>query len=87
MPQDGKKTTLVDLVYSEREDSLLSPLLSELLTYLSLPSLRPSSEFLLDSISIRWALRDVLLGSGMDETTIAKIDAEPNIVAMMGVPS
>ena len=87
MPQDGQKTTLVDLVYSEREDSPISHILAELVDLLSDAHLTPTSALVLDAISIRWALFNVLRGQGMPESIISKIDANPYQIQKMWVQS
>ncbi|AMV31583.1 hypothetical protein VN12_05650 [Pirellula sp. SH-Sr6A] len=75
-----RKAKLVDLVFSEREESPLTPLIDALID-LQAEEIELNQNFVLDAICLRWALADILKGQGISPELT---DVNPNMEVRVG---
>jgi hypothetical protein len=76
----ANKTSLVDLVFSDRPSSPISNILDELLETMEDVE-QVDASMILDAIAIRWLLADLLRGQGMPIEKIVAMETNPEMKA------
>lgn len=73
MANQCRTEKLCDLVFSERGESELTPILNALLEMTS-ETPEVNSDFVLDAIAVRWITEDILKGQGVP---VQQVDNDP----------